>query len=172
MTKVNALMFILLLSACALSQTVNDAHNCNFNALVWDEDTKGTNIRDNPKGAVIDKIYPDTAETGYTIEVIGSSNNWIKCKYMNGSNKEKIGWIYGGMIKLGTRNYGENQTFNLYSSHSKSSEISKKIVGEKEVQVLGCHEKWAYIKVMVEGKAYFGWLEPEMQCASAVTNCC
>lgn len=171
MAKANALIFMLFLSIRSHSQNINDANNCNFTALVWDEDTKGTNVRDNPKGAIVDKIFPDTAETGFTIEVIGSKNNWIEGKYIDSNNKEKTGWIYGGMTKLATRNYDENQTFNLYSSHDKNSAISKKILGEKEVQVFGCYEKWAYIKVIVEGKVYFGWLEPEMQCASAVTNC-
>jgi SH3-like domain-containing protein len=165
-------MIMLQLSVSTPSQSIASSDNCNFLARVWDEDPNGTNIRDNPKGAVIDKIYPDTAETGYTIEVIGSSNNWIKCRYVDIKNRDKTGWIYGGMVKLGTRNYGDNQTFNLYSSHDKKSEITRRIAGEKEVQVFGCHENWAYIKVMVDGKAYFGWLEPEMQCASAVTNCC
>ncbi len=172
MTRTSTLILLLLLSIRAHSQDAQDVHNCNFTALVWDEDTKGTNIRNGPKGTIIDKIYPDTAETGYTVKVIGSSSRWIQCKYTSINGKEITGWIFGDMIRLGTRNYGDNQYFNLYSSHSKTSKITTKVLGEKDVQVLGCHEEWAYVKVKSDGRVYFGWLEPDMQCASAVTNCC
>jgi len=149
-------LFLLSLALGAPSQVVPATDNCDLTAWVWDRDTTGTNIRDAPKGAIIDKIYPDTAETGFRIRVLGSNGNWIRCEYTAIDNQTKRGWIHGGMVNLDTRNYGDQQAFHLYASHDTKSKILKKVVRERNVQVYGCHKDWAYIKVMIEGKAYYG----------------
>lgn len=172
MNTTRALLLTMLLSVCAFSQSIAATNNCALRAMVWDDDTTGTNIRDNPKGAIVDKIHPSRAETGFVINLLGSDNHWLRCQYPAKGNRIRTGWIFGGVVRLDTRNYGDQQTFNLYASPDTRSKVLKKIAGERSVQVLGCDKDWAYIKVVVEGKAYFGWLEPNMQCANAVTNCC
>ena len=154
--------------------------NCKASAYLTDPDKNGTNVRNQPNGKIVNKLPLDESkgyESGVYIHMKKSKNNWIQIDYITGHSGDTVTkyhdtWVYGGMIGTSTANYNK-QVINLYSLPSKKSKITGKINEDQTVSIIGCCGEWVYvIGKGKDGKKVTGWLEPEMQCPNAVTNCC
>jgi len=149
---------------------------CQVRGYLIDPDLSGTNIRDTPSGKVIGQLPLLTDpefEVGVYVDIVESRDGWLQISAVGNSNDSALagGWVYGELIGTSTRNYG-GQDITLRSKPSAGSPAAGTLVGEQTVPILACCRDWVYVSARGPGgKQVKGWLEPGMQCASAVTNC-
>ena len=149
---------------------------CQIRGYLIDPDTSGTNVRDTPSGKTIGQLPRLTDpefEVGVYVDIVESRDGWLQLSAVENSNDQALigGWVYGELIGTSTRNY-DGQGITLHSKPSMGSPAAGTLVGEQTVPILACCHDWAYVSAGgAGGKPFKGWLEPGMQCASAVTNC-
>lgn len=150
---------------------------CTVKGYLSDPDKSGTNVRNAPQGNIV-RLLPlqtDPAfESGVYIHIKKSKSGWLLIDYVEGAERslyENL-WVYGGLVFVGTRNYG-NYPFFLYSMPVKAKKFRLvEIRGERELPIIGCEGNWIYTTTKDDlGQTVSGWLEPDMQCPNAVTNC-
>ena len=143
---------------------------CDIGAFVIDKDPKGLNVRNIPssKGSKILGQIP----TGEPVELklVESKSGWFRIASASGMDEDtkmpQSGWVYGKLLGTGVRNYGPTSTHHIHKERDTKSPV---VADPKEgpVKLKDCKGKW----LMVEFNGKTGWLSPEGQCPSAVTNC-
>ncbi len=145
---------------------------CNVSAYVIDKDPAGLNVRSAPSStaSIVGKL--NKGESGIEVNVIASSNKWLKIKDSESPDDDAkevykgAGWVYATMIGTSTRGYDKGKV-NLYKSPNKNGGTVGTIPKEVEVKLTGCHGDWA--KVSYKGKE--GWLARDDQCGASMTTC-
>ncbi len=149
---------------------------CDVFAFLNDPDQGGTNVRDNPGGKIVKKLPLQTDpkfEAGIYVKIKKSKNGWLQIESVQDTKESyKNLWVSGKLLGVGTRNYDE-KPLRLFEKADKKSRVVSYLKGEQIVPVLACSGKWIYTSGEgIKSRAARGWLEPEMQCPNAVTNCC
>lgn len=136
-----------------------------------DPDLSGTNIRKSPKGEKLTQIVKQGEDAEFFITVTESEAGWFKISAIEDMEGKvemdySSAWIYGGVLGVNTRNYG-NQTINVYSNAN-----STKIIGTITSETYGlslvdlCGD-W----VRVRNKNVDGWVKKEWLCGNPLTTC-
>ncbi|HEX8557882.1 MAG TPA: SH3 domain-containing protein [Pyrinomonadaceae bacterium] len=143
---------------------------CKVEAYVVDKDPGGLNVRDapGPAGKVVAVIPLD--EEGTTVNIVASSpNGWVQIEraetVMGSVVFDGKGWVSGNMLGVSTRGYG-TKGVRLYAAAGRGKAVGT-IPPEAEARVAGCSGGMMRVRY----KNLTGWLEPDAQCASPVTNC-
>ena len=153
-----------------LKSTPPQKEGCKVRAFVIDKDPQGLNVRDKPtaKGSTVLGQLPTQKPVDVTITQ--SENSWFyinSASDIDGNNKmPQTGWVSGSLLGIGIRNYGPTSKYYLHKEASSKSLILSD-PGQGDAKLIDCKGRW--LKVEREGK--IGWLSPEGQCPSAVTNC-
>lgn len=149
--------------------------DCKVQAYIIGDSAKLMVYKDVDGAAV--KALPDSKdkafETGIYVKLKSSKMGWVQIETVQGTTDDsyKDTWLKGQNVGVDTRNYN-GQPIDLYAGPGKKYEIVAKLEGEQQVPVLGCCDNWILVKGKgSKGTTVTGWLEPEMQCANAVTNC-
>ncbi len=174
---------LLSLGLCS-SVTVlagSDGVSCETAAYVIDPDPVGLNVRSAPKGKVIAKLPTDAEVTLKAYE-----SGWVKIAdayYMDNPGfadanghpsvdgvtelNEVNGWVFAKLLGTSARVYDADKTEWLLADHALESDKTVQLPVEAKLQVLACYGKW--LEVSYNGQV--GWLQPELNCPSALTTC-
>ena len=143
--------------------------------FTYDNSGKFTNVRNAPKGKVVDKIPTDVCAM---IGVEKPTNGWWKLTdntYETGDFDGKLKgsttgyWIHYSVLGMGTRNYG-GQTLYIRKNPSESAPVVYKF--KKEIVLRPMEIKGEWVKVQTCDGKYTGWIEVEWLCGNSLTNCC
>ena len=146
-----------------------------LSVFTYDNNGKFTNVRNAPKGKVVDKI---PTEECAMIGVEKPANGWWKIKgntYETGDFEGTLKgsatgyWIHYSVLGMGTRNYG-GQTLYIRKDPSASAPVIYKF--KKEIVLRPMDVKGDWVKVQTSDGKYTGWIEEEWLCGNALTNCC
>lgn len=147
--------------------------SCSVDAYVIDKDRDGLNIRSEPRtGAVIGNLPLRSHPDGTIVHLVGQNadGGWLQIdKAQTVDDKvvfNKRGWVSGNMLGVSTRGYGTNGV-KLYETNDEKSKVVTTIPPETEVKVVGCDGGMLRVKF----NNSTGWLTPDSQCPSPVTNC-
>lgn len=165
-------LFVLLMMMTCLSVGVSAQ---SLGVFTYDNSGKFTNVRNAPKGKVVDKI---PTEVCAMIGVEKPTNGWWKIigdTYDTGDDEGTLKgsttgyWIHYSVLAMGTRNYG-GQTLYIRQSPSASASVVYKF--KKEIQLRPMDIKGEWVKVQTTDGKYTGWIEEEWLCGNSLTNCC
>ena len=165
-------LFVLLTLMTWLSVSANAQ---SLGVFTYDNNGKFTNVRNAPKGKVVDKI---PTEVCAMISVEKPTNGWWKMvdnSYDTGDNEGTLKgsttgyWIHYSVLAMGTRNYG-GQTLYIRQSPSASAPVVYKF--KKEIRLRPMDIKGEWVKVQTTDGKYTGWIEEEWLCGNSLTNCC
>ena len=165
-------LFVLLMMMTCLSVGVSAQ---SLGVFTYDNNGKFTNVRNAPKGKVVDKI---PTEVCAMIGVEKPTNGWWKIigdTYDTGDDEGTLKgsttgyWIHYSVLAMGTRNYG-GQTLYIRQSPSASAPVVYKF--KKEIQLRPMDIKGEWVKVQTTDGKYTGWIEEEWLCGNSLTNCC
>ena len=165
-------LFVLLMMMTCLSVVVSAQ---SLGVFTYDNSGKFTNVRNAPKGKVVDKI---PTEVCAMIGVEKPTNGWWKIigdTYDTGDDEGTLKgsttgyWIHYSVLAMGTRNYG-GQTLYIRQSPSASAPVVYKF--KKEIQLRPMDIKGEWVKVQTTDGKYTGWIEEEWLCGNSLTNCC
>ena len=150
---------------------------CDIAAYVVDPDPRGLNVRSGPgKAFPVVGTIPYGGGSAVGVKVTGSTGQWLRIKDAETQESgetafEGEGWVFAPMLATETRNYTAGDprapVVKLYKAPSIKSAVLTRLPNETEVRLLGCKGDWA----QVQFKKVTGWLDPESQCASTLTNC-
>ena len=149
---------------------VDKKSGCNGEAFVVDKDPKGLNVRDKPttKGSTVLGQLP--TQVSVNVKIIRSENGWFQISEASdidgNSNMPQSGWVSGKLLGIGVRNYGPKSDYFLHKDPDTNSAV---VIdpGEGNGTLVDCEGQWLKVKM---GRKV-GWLSPEGQCPSDVTNC-
>lgn len=168
MRKYVVLMLLWMLSVT----TVSAQHVV---AYIWDSDGPYTNIRNAPKGKVIDKI---STSLNVLLVLKDYQNGWWRIDGAPENAAEGVDialapsktghWIHYSVVAFATRNYG-GQSISLYSSPNLRATKVYTFSEEKMLHPIGVKGDW--IKVTTEDGKHTGWIEQTWICANPLTNC-
>ena len=165
-------LFVLLMMMTCLSVGVSAQ---SLGVFTYDNSGKFTNVRNAPKGKVVDKI---PTEVCAMIGVEKPTNGWWKIigdTYDTGDDEGTLKgsttgyWIHYSVLAMGTRNYG-GQTLYIRQSPSASAPVVYKF--KKEIQLRPMDIKGEWVKVQTFDGKFTGWIEAEWLCGNSLTNCC
>ncbi|MCU0848619.1 MAG: hypothetical protein MUD12_12100 [Spirochaetes bacterium] len=172
-------LFIYRNCAYSLDKSVISSESkCSVIVYLNDPDKTGTNVRDNPGGKIVKKLPLETDpanEAGIYLTIKKSKNGWLQIESVEYGEKKdasyKNTWVHGKLVGTGTTNYDE-KPLGLYEKADKKSRVIAHLQGSQGVPVLACSGKWIYTEGKGKNKKKVsGWLDPDKQCSSAVTNC-
>jgi hypothetical protein len=165
-------LFVLMTLMAWLSVGVNAQ---SLGVYIDDNNGPYTNIRNAPKGKVIDKI--PTKEIAM-IGVEKPTNGWWKIIGTTYDTGDKEGvlkpsatghWIHYSVLGMGTRNYG-GQTLYLRKNPSATAPVVYTFKDEILLRPIDIKGDW--VKVQTSDGKYTGWIEEEWLCGNALTTCC
>lgn len=165
-------LFVLLMMMTCLSVGVSAQ---SLGVFTYDNSGKFTNVRNAPKGKVVDKI---PTEVCAMIGVEKPTNGWWKIigdTYDTGDDEGTLKgsttgyWIHYSVLAMGTRNYG-GQTLYIRQSPSASAPVVYKF--KKEIRLRPMDIKGEWVKVQTFDGKFTGWIEEEWLCGNSLTNCC
>ena len=165
-------LFVLLMMMTCLSVGVSAQ---SLGVFTYDNSGKFTNVRNAPKGKVVDKI---PTEVCAMIGVEKPTNGWWKIigdTYDTGDDEGTLKgsttgyWIHYSVLAMGTRNYG-GQTLYIRQSPSASAPVVYKFKKESQLRPMDIKGEW--VKVQTTDGKYTGWIEEEWFCGNSLTNCC
>lgn len=165
-------LFILISLAALLSVRV-----CAQSLGVYTFDEKGsfTNVRNAPKGKIVDKI---PISESAMIEVEKPTNGWWKIvgnTYGTGDEEMTLKesatghWIHYSVLAMGSRNYG-GETLYLRKEPSATAPVAYTF--SKEILLRPMDIKGGWVKVQTVDGKHTGWIEEDWLCGNALTNCC
>ncbi|MBR8827526.1 MAG: SH3 domain-containing protein [Gomphosphaeria aponina SAG 52.96 = DSM 107014] len=167
-TSITALVwFFSSLLAIVGCQSQAIAQVCQTRAYVIDPDPQGLNVRNQPnsQSEIIGNLPLYTE-----VNVLEHQNNWLFISPINPELQEVDfqgeGWVYASLLGLNTRGYNSNNVA-LYSEPRETSEVVGYAESSSSVTMVSCSGEW----VLVRSKNIQGWLNPEEQCAAALTTC-
>ncbi|MDJ0595625.1 MAG: SH3 domain-containing protein [Pleurocapsa sp. MO_226.B13] len=143
------------------------AQECQTKAYVVDTDPQGLNVRTKPDSqSEIRGTLPLHTE----VDVFQYQGNWLLVSPIDPELQEVDfkgeGWVYASLLGLNTRGYNSDGV-PLYAEPNKTSEVTGHAKSSSSVTMVSCSGEW----VLVKQKNLQGWLEPEEQCAAALTTC-
>lgn len=146
---------------------------CNIGAYVIDEDPQGLNVRSGPgtNYKVIAKLPTDIDIAEVEVRIAASVGNWVMITQAIDPGTDQIkfqgrGWVYAPL--LGTSPAVRGQYISVYANPRKNSRKVGKIPSNTVTLTLNtCSGEW----VKIEHKSIKGWLAPENQCPTLITNC-
>lgn len=166
---------LLLLALVSMAVGMNAQ---SLSVYVNDNSGSDTNIRNAPKGRVVQRI-PKVAIAMLLVET--PKNGWWRiCDdayfYVTdrheGHSKltgSRTGyWIHSSVLAVGTRNYG-GQTLYLYQQPNESSKKVYTIREEIELRPIEVRGDW--VKCTTLWGNNVGWIQAEWLCGNALTNC-
>ena len=159
--------FISSSLAIAGCQPKATAQVCQTKAYVIDTDPQGLNVRQQPnsQGQIIGTLPLYTE-----VDVFEHQGNWLLVSPIAPELQEVDfkgeGWVYASLLGLNTRGYNSDGV-PLYVEPNKTSEVTGHAKSSSSVTMIGCSGEW----VLVKQKNLQGWLDPEEQCAAALTTC-
>ena len=165
-------LFVLMTLMTWLSVDVSAQ---SLGVFTYDNSGKFTNVRNAPKGKVVDKIPTDVCAM---IGVEKPTNGWWKLTdntYETGDFDGKLKgsttgyWIHYSVLGMGTRNYG-GETLYIRKNPSESAPVVYKF--KKEIVLRPMEIKGEWVKVQTCDGKYTGWIEVEWLCGNSLTNCC
>ncbi|MES2837084.1 MAG: hypothetical protein V4667_06155 [Bacteroidota bacterium] len=145
-----------------------------MSAYLNDPDINGkTNIRKEPKGAIIQQI---PANDSYGISIVDAKDGWLKISDLYSYNNEvklnaAFGWIHSSIVQCGTRNY-DGKPIKIYEKSNTASKIIATINQETSVNIIDICNKFAKVSwTDAQKRKLTGWIATEWLCSSPVTNC-
>lgn len=157
----------LLIVGC---QTKATEPVCQTKAYVIDQDPQGVNVRKQPnsQGQIIDTLPLYTE-----VDVSNHQGNWLlispidpELQGINFRGDQEGGWVYASLLGLNTRGYGKDN-IPLYPEPNQEKKPIGKVDSASSVTMVSCSGEW----VLIKQKNLQGWLEPDEQCAAALTSC-
>ena len=143
------------------------AQACQTRAYVIDKDPQGLNVRTKPNS---ESEIIGTLPLYTEVDVLEYQGDWIFISPIDpeeqGINFKGEGWVYASLLGLNTRGYNSNSV-SLYAEPNKTSDIVGKVESSIAVTMVSCSGEW----VKIRQESLEGWLEPEEQCAAALTSC-
>jgi hypothetical protein len=156
------------------NQAFAETTECETEGWVNDTDPKGLNVRDGAAntGKIIARLVAGQEDDAVTVIISGGSGKWLKITSAERVDGKKIfegrGWVFARMLSTSTKGSpGYSSPAPLFSAPSKSSAKIGSVPSSNEVKLSGCKADW--VKVVYRNQE--GWLAPENQCHSPVTNC-
>ena len=165
-------LFVLMTLMTWLSVDVSAQ---SLGVFTYDNSGKFTNVRNAPKGKVVDKIPTDVCAM---IGVEKPTNGWWKLTdntYETGDFDGKLKgsttgyWIHYSVLAMGTRNYGKEKLTLRKLPDAKSVAVYS-FTEEILLRPIEIKDDWVKVKT-TDGK-YTGWIEIEWLCGNSLTNCC
>ena len=145
-----------------------------INVFIFDNAGKYSNVRNAPKGKVVDRI---PVNQNAMLDVGEPSNGWWQIydqsyyipdgglAHLSGAQHY---WIHHSCIAVSTRNYG-GETLFLRSRPSSKGSVVFSFSEEITLRPVDIVEGWVKVKT-IDGK-HEGWIEEEWLCGNSVTNC-
>ncbi len=144
-----------------------------------DHSKTATNIRNAPKGKVVDRIPQGRIAM---FEVENAKNGWWRicdnsyfCVDNNGfegmiklKGSRNGYWIHSSVISVSTRNYGD-ETLYLYQQPDENSKKVFTIYVEMQLRPLEVQGDWVKCRTYTGNNV--GWIQAEWLCGNALTNC-
>ena len=169
MKKVFSLLLVLLTSLPAIvcAQSIR--------VYTFDESGPFTNVRNAPKGKVVDRISTGVSAM---FEVEKPTNGWwciVGNEYSTGDENGTLKgsttgyWIHYSVLAVGTRNYGGQKLTLRKLPNAKSAKVYQ---FSEEILLRPMDIKGDWVKVKTVDGKYTGWIEVEWLCGNALTNCC
>ena len=162
--------------ALFLSVVTMRAQN-NVLVILVDNDGTFTNVRNAPKGKVVDKISTDAAAV---MSLTSPQNGWWRIKgdtyedYENDRTVRFSGstsgyWIHYSCVGFLTRNYG-GQRLSLRATPSDKGKVVYSF-SEPETLLRPVNVKGNWIKVRTKDGKHEGWIHDEWLCSNPLTVC-
>lgn len=160
------------LIACNRRKQTAGKRLCDVGAYVIDKDPQGLNVRSGPgtKYRIIDKLPTIYEIAPVEVRIAASVGNWVMITEAREPAEGKIefqgsGWVYAPL--LGTSISASPYPISLYAQPNKSTPKLGTLEPTTSVKLNTCYGKW----VKVEHKNLKGWLAPQDQCPTQITNC-
>ncbi|HYH85626.1 MAG TPA: SH3 domain-containing protein [Pyrinomonadaceae bacterium] len=149
---------------------------CDVAAYVVDPDPNGLNVRSGPGKAFTVVGTIPRRESAVEVRVTGATGQWLRIRDAVTQEEDETvfkgeGWVFGPMLVTQTKNYASLDpnalNVKVFKEPTKRSAVVTRLPNETEVKLVGCKGNWAQI----QHKKLTGWLDPDSQCASTLTNC-
>ena len=169
--------FILLFLLIALSRWGHtQVVACKCAGLVLPEHKGTVNLVNNPGGRVAKRMSHNFKQEDY---LIWHANYQQGCYFYGTVSYSISGKSYTGWLRqaawLGTygRSYGATQKLPLYTEPRSTAPVKSVVppLATAFYQIIRCSQGWVYVRTVLSGKVYEGWLAPNMQCANPYTTC-
>ena len=168
--------FLVSLLAFFLSAVSMQAQD-KVSAMVTDDNGAYTNIRNAPKGKVVDKL---STKVMAVVQLTSPRNGWWRivggcCEdYENDVSVSFSGsttgyWIHYSCVGFLTRNYG-GQRLSLYAAPSSRSKALYSF-SEPETLLHPVNVKGEWVKVKTKDGKHEGWINSEWLCYNPLTTC-
>ena len=167
------LLFMLLGSQC-----MAQIGQCDATILVDFNFREGIPLFAEPGGKVINQLRHNFIKEDFLIlDVDGKNDSMFRITASYGIDGFiSKGWIKNDNPSLVIFVKAYSRDLVLYRHPTLESEISS--IVKKELNpadytyhVLDCHGKWLYIRGVINGAVFSGWISPDMQCANQYTTC-
>ena len=145
--------------------------------FTWDNNGKYTNVRNAPKGKIVDRI-PTDIPAMFAVEK--PTNGWWKIftnEYDTDDNQvtfkgsTKGYWIHYSVLAVGTRNYG-GETLYLRKTPNAKGAVVYQFKDEIELRPVDITADGEWVKVKTVDGKFTGWIESDWLCDNSLTNCC
>lgn len=183
-TSMNKVMLKRTFAATAFLLLVLTGWAQTVDVYIFDNDGPFSNVRNSPRGKVVDRIPVDISATlsleqptnGWWRIVGDSYEGFTNDPQAEGEFKEyKLKgsttgyWIHHSVIGVGTRNYG-GEHLPLRAEPKNTSRTTYTLKEEQIVRPIDVKGKWVKVKTL-DGRG-IGWIEAEWLCSNPLTNCC
>lgn len=144
----------------------------NLTVFLNDPDLTGTNVRKEPKGAIIYQMVRKNEEEEFLIDLSQAQGGWFKVTAIEGMDGAvaidyTAAWVHGSVLGVNTKNYG-GETITIYEEATPKAPLvtstTEVLYNLSLVDICG---EW----VKVKGKDFTGWIQQQWLCGSSLTNC-
>ena len=160
------------LTACNARKPTENQRTCDVGAYVIDKDPQALNVRSGPgtKYKIIDKLPTVYDIAPVQVRIAASMGKWVMITEAREPAEGKIefqgrGWVYAPL--LGTSTAAPVYPISLYAQPNRGTPILGTLEPTTSVKLNTCYGEW----VKVEHKNILGWLAPQDQCPTLITNC-
>ena len=165
---------ILTTLIMAMAMTVHAQRSAG--AYICDNSGTPTNVRNAPKGKVIQKL-PDV-DGGYVVTLLEVKNNWWKIDpvvYIYGDEEEQIQlkgsktgyWMHYSVLQFNIA--GDHENVLRETPNGKPLKVEPSYLFGVGLQPLEIRGEW--IKVVTTDKRYTGWMPIDKICDNPLTTC-
>jgi len=152
-------------------QTQATEQLCQTQAYVIDQDPSGLNVRTEPNSE--SKVI-GTLPLYTEVDVVNYQGNWLLVSAIDpelqGVEFQEEGWVYASLMGLNVRGYGSGSV-SLYAEPDTTSKELGQVASSSAVTFVSCDGEWVKVRQKVRQDILEGWLEPDQQCAAALTSC-
>lgn len=149
------------------------AQKCSCDFLINPEYDKSISLYEKPNGKVVKHARHDVVgEAFLTGVLLQDSAGYFKVSLKHNMMKVAyMGWVKKAEY-IGTMTKDYSGKLKLYTNADAKSKVKVVVKGMNGIyKVTGCKGKWPYVEIIVDGKLYSGWLNPEDQCNNPYTTC-